>query len=78
MEVDYPDPPLYVTSPVGVRVLLNRASQACELENSKHHFTFDFIFLDMSSLDVILEMDWLSAVHATIDCCRRMVEDLHR
>ena len=38
-----------------------------------HQFAFDFIVLEMSGFDLILGMDWLSSVHAHIDCYRRRV-----
>ena len=34
---------------------------------------FNFIVLDMTSLDVILGMNWLSSYRATIDCFQHQV-----
>ena len=34
---------------------------------------FDFIVLDITSFDIILDMDWLTGYQATIDCVRHRV-----
>ena len=67
------DPPLYVDTPIGGRVMLDRVCRECDLTIEERTFVFDFIVLDMSAFDVILGMDWLSSVRAVIDCYRRRV-----
>ena len=73
LETSVLDPPLYVDTPVGGRVLLHRICRDCDLTISERTFIFDLIILEMSVFDVILRMDWLSTVNATIDCYRRRV-----
>ncbi|XP_057482014.1 uncharacterized protein LOC130768940 [Actinidia eriantha] len=73
LKVDVLRPSLFVESPVGGRVSLDRICRKCELVISDRLFVFDFVLLDMSGFDVILGMDWLSNFHATIDCYRRRV-----
>ncbi|XP_057504717.1 uncharacterized protein LOC130788169 [Actinidia eriantha] len=73
LKVDVLRPSLFLESPVGGRVSLDRICRKCELVISDRLFVFDFVLLDMSSFDVILGMDWLSNFYATIDCYRRRV-----
>ena len=68
LETDTLDPPLYVDTPIGGRVLLDRVCRGCDLTIGKRTFVFDFTVLDMMAFDVILGMDWLSSVRAVIDC----------
>ena len=73
LEMSPLDPPLYVHTPIGGRVLLDRVFRECDLTIEERAFMFDFIVLDMSTFDVILGMDWLSLVRAVIDCYRHWV-----
>ena len=73
LETDTLDPPLYVDTPIGGRVLLDRVCRGCDLTIAERTFVFDFIVLDMTAFDVILGMDWLSSVRAVIDCYQRRV-----
>ena len=51
------DPPLYVDTPIGGRVMLDRVCRECDLTIKERTFVFDFIVLDMTAFDVILGMD---------------------
>ena len=48
--------PLYVSSPLGIRARIRMIGRGCELEISGTLLTMDLRILDMSKLDVILEM----------------------
>ena len=73
LEMSQLDHPLYVDTPIGGRVLLDRVCRECDLTIEERTFVFDFIVLDMTAFDIILGMDWLSTVRAVIDCYRRRV-----
>ena len=65
--------PLYVSSPLGIRVRIRMICRGCELEISGTLLTVDLRIMDMSKFDVILGMDWLIAYRVVIDCERRRV-----
>ena len=65
--------PLYVSSPLGIRARIRMIGRGCELEISGTLLTMDLRILDMSELDVFLEMGWLIAYGIVIDCERRRV-----
>ena len=68
LELHTLESPVFVDTPVGGRVRLDRVCRGCEFTLEDHLFTFDFILLEMSSFDLILGMARLSSVHAHIDC----------
>ena len=65
--------PLYVSSPLGIRVRLRMICRGCELEISGIVLTVDLKIMDMLEFDVILGMDWLTTYGIVIDCERRRV-----
>ena len=65
--------PLYVSSPLGIRVRIRMIGRGCELEITRTLPTVDLRIIDMSRFDVILGMDWLIAYRIVIDCERRRV-----
>ena len=69
LEVETLEEPLYVSSPLGVRVSVDLIFQGCELEISRILLTVDL----RSELNVILGMDWLTAYRVVIDCERKRV-----
>ena len=73
LEIEELNPPLFVDTPIGGRMPLDRICRGCELVILDRHFVFDFIVLGMSGFDLILGMDWLSTFRATIDCFKRRV-----
>ena len=73
LEVETLEEPLYVSSPLGIRVRICKICRGCELEISGTLLTVDLRIMDMSEFDVILGMDWLTAYRVVIDCeCRRV------
>ena len=65
--------PLYVSSPLGTRVSVQRICRNCELEISGILLIVDLRVMDMTEFDVILGMDWLTAHRVVIDCDHRRV-----
>ena len=72
-EVKTLEKPLHVSSPLGVRVSVDKICRGCELEISGILLTVDLRVMDMSKFDVILGMDWLTAHRVIIDCDRKRV-----
>ena len=73
LEVEILEKPLYVSSLLGTRVIVDLLCQDCELEVSKILITLDLRVMDMLEFDVILGIDWLTTHRVVIDCdCRRV------
>ena len=73
LEVETLEEPMYVSSPLGIRVRIGMICRGCELEISRTLLTVDLRIMDMSEFDVILGMDWLTSYRVVIDCeCRRV------
>ena len=68
LEVETLEEPLYVSSPLRIRVRIGMICRGCELEISGTLLTVDLRIMDMSEFDVILGMDWLIAYRVVIDC----------
>ena len=62
--------PLHVSSPLIIRVRIDRICRDYELEISGILLTIDLRVMDMSDFDVILGMDWFTAHRVFIDCDR--------
>ena len=73
LEVEALEEPLYVSSPLRIRVRIGMICRGCELEISGILLTVDLRVMDMSEFDVIMGMDWLTAYRIIIDCERRRV-----
>ena len=73
LEVEALEEPLYVSSPLRIRVRIWMICSGCELEISGILLTVDLRVMDMSEFNVILGMDWLTAYRVIIDCERRRV-----
>ena len=73
LEVEILEEPLYVSSPIGTRVNVDKICRDCELEISGILLTVDLRVIDMLEFDVILGMDWLTEHRVVIDCDRRRV-----
>ena len=73
LEVEALEEPLYVSSPLGIRVRIGMICRGCELEISEIFLTVDLRVMDMSEFDIILGMDWLTTYRVVIDCGRRRV-----
>ena len=71
LKVETLEKPLYVSSPLGTRVSIQRICRSYELEISRILLIVDLRVMDMTEFDVILGMDWLTAHRVIIDCARR-------
>ena len=68
LEIETLEKPLYVSSPLGIRMRIGMICHGCELEISGILLTVDLRVMDMSKFVVILGMDWLTAYRVVIDC----------
>ena len=57
LKVETLEEPLHVSSPLGIRVRVDKICQDCELEISRILLIVDLRVMDMSEFDVILRMD---------------------
>ena len=73
LEVETLEKPLYVSSPLRTRVSVQRICHNCDLELSRILLIMDLKVMDMTKLDVILGMDWLTVHRVVIDCDHRKV-----
>ena len=73
LEVEALEEPLYVSSPLGIRVRIGMIFCGCELEISGILLTMDLRVMDMSEFDIILGMDGLTAYRVVIDYERRRI-----
>ena len=65
--------PLYVKSPLVIRVRIDQICRDCELEISGILLIVDLRVMDISEFDVILRMNWLTAHRVVIDCDNRRI-----
>ena len=73
LEVEALEEPLYVSSPLGIRARIGMICRGCELEISGILLLVDLRVMDMSELDIILGMDWLTDYRVVIDYeCKRV------
>ena len=54
-----------MSSPIGIRVRIDKICRDYELEISGILLTVDLLVMDISEFDVILGMDWLTTHHVT-------------
>ena len=68
MTADHMCTPLYVSSPVGRSLVVDRVYRYRSVVLSGYETFVDVIELDMVDFDIILGMDWLAPHHAVLDC----------
>ena len=73
LEVETWEKPLYVNSPLGNRVSVDKIFQDFESEILGILLTVDPRVMDISEFEVILRMDWLTTYRVVIACDRRWV-----
>ena len=73
LEVETLEKSLYVNSPQGTRVSVDKICQDCESEILEILLTVDFRVMDISEFEVILRMDGLTTYRVVIDCDRKWV-----
>ena len=59
LEVKTLEEPLHMSSPLGVRVSINKICQSCELEILGILLIVDLKVMVMLEFDIIIGMDWL-------------------
>ena len=64
---------LFVTSPLGHSVKVNRVYKNCPLMVHDREFSVDLIALPFQEFDLILVMDWLSKHRAIVNCNKKIV-----
>ncbi|XP_070032325.1 uncharacterized protein [Nicotiana tomentosiformis] len=62
------DTPVYVSTPMGNSVVMNRIYRSCVVTFYVYETRVDLLLLNMIDFEVILGMDWLSPYHAILDC----------
>ena len=73
LEVETLEKPLYVSSPLGTRVSVQRICRNYELEIYGILLTVDLRVMDMTEFDVIIGIDWLTVHRVVINSdCRRV------
>ena len=65
--------PLTVLTLVGEMYLINRVFPGCEECIEDEILLVDLVELEILEFDVILDMDWLFAHHAVLDCFNNVV-----
>ena len=73
LEVKTLEKPLYVNSPLGTRVRVDKICRGCELEISGILLIVDLRVINMLEFNVIIGMDWLTAHRVIVDCDSRRV-----
>lgn len=64
---------LLVSQPMSRGTICTTVHRYCDLRFGDVCFSVDLIALEMSHFDVILDMDWLSANHVSINCAHKSV-----
>ena len=67
MPIDNMDFDLFVATPLGDSVVLNKIIRDCCVMIGYKEMTVDLVLLDLQDFDVILGMDWLASYHASVD-----------
>ncbi|XP_070023033.1 uncharacterized protein [Nicotiana sylvestris] len=58
---------VYVSTPVGDLLVIDRVYRSCVVSIGSYETSVDLLLLDMVDFDVILGMDWLSPYYAILD-----------
>ncbi|KAL6349222.1 hypothetical protein AAG906_033878 [Vitis piasezkii] len=73
MPIDNRDFDLFVATPLGDFVVVNKILRDCCVMIGYRDMTVDLVLLDLQDFDVILGMDWLASYHASVDCFGKRV-----
>ncbi|RVX00506.1 Transposon Ty3-G Gag-Pol polyprotein [Vitis vinifera] len=73
MPIDNMDFDLFVATPLGDSVVVNKTIRDCCVMIGYKEMTVDLVLLDLQDFDVILGMDWLATYHASVDCFGKSV-----
>ncbi|XP_070034688.1 uncharacterized protein [Nicotiana tomentosiformis] len=64
---------IYVSTPVGDMIVVDRVSRSCIISIGGYETKVDLLLLNMVDFDVILGMNWLSQYHSILDCHAKIV-----
>ena len=64
---------LVVSTPTGVKVVTADGCLSCVINAEGHESIVDLICLPLQGLEVILDIDWLTANSVLLDCKRKRV-----
>ncbi|XP_070022984.1 uncharacterized protein [Nicotiana sylvestris] len=64
---------VYVSTPVGDSIIVDRVYRSCAVIIGTLDTSVDLLQLDMVDFDIILGMDWLPPYHAILDCHAKML-----
>ncbi|RVW84791.1 Retrovirus-related Pol polyprotein from transposon 17.6 [Vitis vinifera] len=73
MSIDNMDFDLFVATPLGDSIVVNKIIRDCCVMIRYRKMTVDLVLLDLQDFDVILGMDWLASYHASVDCFGKRV-----
>ncbi|RVW31995.1 Transposon Tf2-12 polyprotein [Vitis vinifera] len=68
MSIDNMDFDLFVATPLGDSIVLNKIIRDYCVMIGYIEMTVDLVLMDLQDFDVILGMDWLASYHASVDC----------
>ena len=73
MPIDNIDFDLFVATPLGDSVVVNKIIRDYCVMIGYRKMTVDLVLLDLQDFDVILGMHWLASYHASVDCFGKRV-----
>ncbi|KAL6313607.1 hypothetical protein AAG906_006976 [Vitis piasezkii] len=73
MSIDSMDFDLFVATPLGDSVMVNKILRNYCVMIGYREMTIDLVLLNLQDFDVILGMDWLVSYHAPVDCFGKRV-----
>ena len=73
MPIDNMDFDLFIATPLGDSVMVNKILRDCCVMNGYKEMIMDLVLLDLQDFDVILRMDWLASYYASVDCFGKRV-----
>lgn len=60
--------PVYVSTTVGDSIIMDQIYRSCIVTFCGYETRADLLLLDMTDIEIIMGMDWLSPYHAILDC----------
>ena len=73
MPIDNMEFDLFVATPLGDFVVVNKILRDCCVMIGYRDMTVNLVLLDLHDFDLILGMDWLASYHASVDCFGKRV-----
>ena len=73
MSIDNMDFDLFVATPLGEYVVVNKILRDCCVMIGYREMIVDLVLLGLQDVDLSLGMDWLASYHASVDCFGKQV-----